>query len=264
MTKTGRVLLLSGSSCLAKSDGARAWAKARTSEALASLHPGDVVVTGALEDLAGILVQGALVRAGLRTVEFRADGHRYNSGHIGARWREGAPNGHSVQHVAMIRAVKDAIALGWSYSVTSVVAKWSASYAADNVGESARRLGLSAHVDFCPENMRRRKNGPEFPSVYFVQASTGHIKIGFSTKVHARGRVLQGAQPEKLVLLVSCPGSYAVERALHARFAKSRAEGEWFRPTPDLLNLIERLRTARMRRPLTVDDLLNDRLLSAA
>lgn len=264
MANCGQVLLITGSPCLTVTDGAKAWARARIWDAVSKIAPGGVIVSGPTDDFTDLLSRVLETRGGLRRVELRADGHRYNNGTIASRWREGAVAGHTALHVAMVRVVKDAIAAGWKPAITSVVAKWSKTYAADNVAESGRRLGLSAHVDHCPENMRRRKNGPEFPSVYFFQASTGHIKIGFSTKVTRRQRHLQVAQPESLTLLVSCPGSFAVESALHRRFAPSRTTGEWFRPTPDLLGLVARLRATRTRRPLTVNDLLEDQLLRAA
>jgi hypothetical protein len=38
-------------------------------------------------------------------------------------------------------------------------------------------------------------------------------------------------------------GGMREERVLHERFASARAEGEWFRPVPDLLAYIDSLRS---------------------
>lgn len=264
MVACGQVLLISGSPCLALTDGARSWARARIWDAVSKVPPGGVVVSGPCDGFTDMLSRVLSTREGLRRVELRADGRRYNNGAPAARWREAASHGHDALHAALVKVLQGGADLGWQVAITSVVAKWSKTYASDNVAETARRLGLSAHVDFCPESMRRRKNGPEFPSVYFLQSSTGHIKIGFSSKVRRRRMAIQISNPEALTLLVSCPGSFAAESALHRRFAQSRASGEWFRPTPELLGLIERLRATRTRRPLTVADLLDDRLLRTA
>ena len=60
----------------------------------------------------------------------------------------------------------------------------------------------------------------------------------------------------------SCHARGVSRRSPHCTAGSRKAgRGEWFRPTPELLGLIERLRATRMRRPLTVADLLDDRLL---
>lgn len=80
------------------------------------------------------------------------------------------------------------------------------------------------------------------PFVYFVQAEDerGPIKIGFSTNPRRRVEELQTMHTSQLFLLgvVECT-SDATERALHRRFAGSHVRGEWYRPTPDLLFVIE-------------------------
>lgn len=72
-------------------------------------------------------------------------------------------------------------------------------------------------------------------SVYFLQVGEdGPIKIGTSEDVASRVAALRTASHAKLRLLAKVPGGIAEEHALHKRFARSRLEGEWFRPTVNL------------------------------
>lgn len=80
------------------------------------------------------------------------------------------------------------------------------------------------------------------PSVYFIQAErTNMVKIGFSTNVAKRLRSLQTACSTKVRLLVAIPGNREAERAYHEQFSRSREQGEWFRPTADILAEVSRL-----------------------
>jgi hypothetical protein len=93
--------------------------------------------------------------------------------------------------------------------------------------------------------------------VYFIRASNGLIKIGVSKAPHARVAELQVGCPIPLRLVVSfsteeIPESLArtlSEKGLQRAFAKARVRGEWFRPVPDLLELIAEVkRQARAAR----------------
>jgi hypothetical protein len=76
--------------------------------------------------------------------------------------------------------------------------------------------------------------------IYFIQAGNGgSIKIGWTRNVSARFRHLRKeAGGTRLSLLAVLPGFTTDERALHARFAASRLAGEWFAPSPDLLEFV--------------------------
>lgn len=74
--------------------------------------------------------------------------------------------------------------------------------------------------------------------VYFLAAPDGLIKIGYSAKLHSRLRAIKNTSPVALTLLASIPGSKATEQQFHNRFASSRAHGEWFQPSPDLISVI--------------------------
>lgn len=77
-------------------------------------------------------------------------------------------------------------------------------------------------------------------SVYFIQGeATGLIKIGFARDPIARLRELQCGSPDKLRLLRTIPGGYALERELHLRFAALRSHCEWFRVGNDLAAFLQ-------------------------
>lgn len=91
--------------------------------------------------------------------------------------------------------------------------------------------------------------------VYFLRRlNDGLIKIGYTTQLEARlSSIRTGAGPCEL--LASISGDTEVEREHHERFAHLRADGEWFRPEPDLLtyiaaiNAVQREADARAKRP---------------
>lgn len=76
-------------------------------------------------------------------------------------------------------------------------------------------------------------------SIYFVQGITGGpVKIGYAANVRARLADLQCGSPVRLRLLKVIDGGVPEEQALHRRFAADRLHGEWFRPTPEMRDLI--------------------------
>lgn len=75
-------------------------------------------------------------------------------------------------------------------------------------------------------------------AVYFVRRHAdpdGLIKIGFTRNVAARMQTLSTATPGGVELLASCAGDASVEHRLHRELATDRVDGEWFRPTNDVL-----------------------------
>lgn len=78
--------------------------------------------------------------------------------------------------------------------------------------------------------------------VYFIAAYRGLIKIGVAKDVQARLRALQTGSGVALTLLATVPGSYALERHYHQRFASRRRHGEWFARHPSLMAEIGRLK----------------------
>lgn len=78
--------------------------------------------------------------------------------------------------------------------------------------------------------------------VYFIQADVvGLVKIGCTVSPYKRFNELKNASPVRLRLLklLRVHGkSRDVEAEFHRRFAHLRAHGEWFRPAPELAELI--------------------------
>jgi len=71
--------------------------------------------------------------------------------------------------------------------------------------------------------------------VYFITArELGTCKIGITNDVAARRASLQTASPAKLTVEATLQGSRKLEQEFHARFAKDRLNGEWFKITPEL------------------------------
>lgn len=97
-----------------------------------------------------------------------------------------------------------------------------------------------------PQPRQGSRSSDRAGTIYF--ASTNEfpdypIKIGIAfTDVWSRVKDIQSTSPYRLVILHSFPGSTRGELTLHARFISSRLNGEWFRRTPELLDLIESLK----------------------
>ena len=82
------------------------------------------------------------------------------------------------------------------------------------------------------------------PIVYFVEApGTGRVKIGFTGKdsVDQRFAALAAGSPVPLALAAWGEGGRAYERAFHEKFATSWSHGEWFKLTPELEAIMERI-----------------------
>ncbi len=83
---------------------------------------------------------------------------------------------------------------------------------------------------------------PPVAGVYFVRcAITGLVKIGVSNNIARRVKGLRSHSPVPLELVGWTHGDIGTERALHKRFAKYRAHGEWFRPHRDVMTAIEKV-----------------------
>jgi hypothetical protein len=74
--------------------------------------------------------------------------------------------------------------------------------------------------------------------IYFVRRtdSVEGIKIGTTIRLSQRIKQLEKKEGVSLKVLGIMDGSYADEAALHRRFI--RIDGEWFHPTPELLDFI--------------------------
>ncbi|WP_224364201.1 DNA N-6-adenine-methyltransferase [Hyalangium versicolor] len=103
----------------------------------------------------------------------------------------------------------------------------------------AQAAALEATADALRQQSELNRSGKRRTKVYFARGPTGNIKIGVSANPWARVASLQtGAGGGKIVLLAIVDGGVEDERRLHERFASTRLVGEWFSPTPEILELI--------------------------
>lgn len=75
--------------------------------------------------------------------------------------------------------------------------------------------------------------------VYFIQAETGEIKIGYTNNPRKRLRTAQIYSPCNLELLAVINGDRSKEHHIQSMFQDSRLHGEWFEQTPELLDFIQ-------------------------
>lgn len=76
--------------------------------------------------------------------------------------------------------------------------------------------------------------------IYFLQTQNadGYIKIGWTTSIKRRlmdGRVMN---PYELVVLATIGARFWQEGGLQNKLARSRLRGEWFYPSPEVLDCI--------------------------
>ncbi len=77
------------------------------------------------------------------------------------------------------------------------------------------------------------------PCVYFVQSHEGGpIKIGYTTHLKKRLAKMRTDSPQPLNVLFAVDASMLEERGFHSIFTETRAHGEWFEPTSELLDFI--------------------------
>jgi hypothetical protein len=97
---------------------------------------------------------------------------------------------------------------------------------------SVKRFGYPASRDFS----------------YFIRfelpAGEQPIKIGVAKHPYSRLSSLRCGSPYPMTLLAVYPDELLPEVQLHAAFADSRLNGEWFAPTPLLLEVVTLLATA--------------------
>lgn len=129
--------------------------------------------------------------------------------------------------------------------------RWDAYWKKRNEEEKAKKIADELKKQQTAENRKagiektkvtRYKN--KYPGfVYFIQGENGGaIKIGFSKNPDSRLRELQTSYPDMLKILCLVPGSYKAEKEYHENFKDIRLNGEWFKPTKELLKEIEELK----------------------
>lgn len=143
--------------------------------------------------------------------------------------------------IAYIKRVGElfAIRIDWGVSVSEtrrpIPARW--------IDAQLEALGFDADgVNWMRSgNLRdEQRGGARGGYVYFLQAEQGGlIKIGKADNPASRVATIRRMSPVPLRILAITPGGYELEQKLHRRFAESRAHGEWFCPTSELLSLIK-------------------------
>lgn len=89
----------------------------------------------------------------------------------------------------------------------------------------------------------RSRNSHPDAKVYFIKnASSGAIKIGYTTKqAEERLKELQCGSADELILVTWYYGNMHRETLDKRRFREHKIRGEWFRPVPDLLSYVASL-----------------------
>lgn len=80
--------------------------------------------------------------------------------------------------------------------------------------------------------------------VYFIRSGKRRlIKIGRARNARTRLAQLQCASPDRLRLLgvIHVDEAFRLESQLHRTFAADRVRGEWFKPSSDLMEVIDGL-----------------------
>lgn len=85
-----------------------------------------------------------------------------------------------------------------------------------------------------PPSSSKRELSDEKTCVYLI-SSESHLKIGFTTDITKRMASLKTGSATKLRLEAVVKADRAYEKHLHAKFAKYRAEGEWFEKCDEIL-----------------------------
>jgi hypothetical protein len=86
--------------------------------------------------------------------------------------------------------------------------------------------------------------------IYFIQrVSDSAVKIGCSTNIDQRLWALVTEHKVKMSVLGVMEGDRVTEREMHTLFRNSWLRGEWFNPTDDLLDFIDKNTSAHERQP---------------
>lgn len=87
------------------------------------------------------------------------------------------------------------------------------------------------------EPQPNRLTGFSIWKVYAIRASNGLIKIGISINPKKRLATLRTSSPVELELLGTWETAASSEKILHKILADSRVHGEWFNPTPTVMEV---------------------------
>lgn len=77
--------------------------------------------------------------------------------------------------------------------------------------------------------------------VYFAQAASGPVKIGFTTDLDGRMSALRTSSATPIVVLTTVEGDKRTEHYFHGMLEEHRTYGEWFAPVRPVFAAIERV-----------------------
>lgn len=92
--------------------------------------------------------------------------------------------------------------------------------------------------------------------VYFAQmiGEYNPIKIGYTTDISSRIQSVAQGLPFELRLVGLVPGDKGIESYIHAKFSHHCIKGEWFYPSPALIEFIlDNPRSSNMKLPIAPD-----------
>jgi len=91
-----------------------------------------------------------------------------------------------------------------------------------------------------PDELHNRHVAGKRCYVYAVESMpTGAIKIGRALNVRHRLKSLQVSTPDELRERGRIRGTHELEERLHLALAEHNIRGEWFRPAPEVLRVVE-------------------------
>ena len=134
-----------------------------------------------------------------------------------------------------------------SIEVLRAFARRRAASAGPTVDDLAANSVLQTALDLIVMNDKEVQFTAPTTITYFVQAGAeGLIKIGSTRNLPARLRSLQLMSPIELHLLGAIPED--IERRCHYELGPWRVHGEWFLPTPRVLQFICQVATVKSAR----------------
>ena len=143
-----------------------------------------------------------------------------------------------------LQTARDATHLGKKAAVSKAVAAREESitgtWAAADAAKAAAVAGALADRT---ARARARRESERGRLVYYVQRTDMAIKIGTTWNMRDRLATFRNATP--VVLLAVHTGGQPAEAALHRKFASERLDGEWFTPSPRLLEHIAAVNAVR-------------------
>lgn len=99
--------------------------------------------------------------------------------------------------------------------------------------------------------IEREATRPTSGFVYFIQ-DTGnrYIKIGYTEDIKSRASCIQTGNPNPIDILAYVRANKKDEAKVHVALKKYRHRGEWFKPTEEVLKMVEAAKKRQQRQNL--------------